>query len=143
MVKGSWVGYPLPVSFFLFSSVLRSALPPLLSHQLTGMGLGGSLLAPQFLFFSSLVSLVFPSFNSSISFAYIHLISFPVVYYCLFSKSLNLISQPRVNLFFKPPPSSYSSHLIRFIIFSSLFLLKSSYLKIYCTFLHSLAFITR
>ena len=55
MVQGSWVGNPLPVSFF-FSSVFRSALPPLWPHQL------GWVFHRQWsLFFSSLFSFVFPS----------------------------------------------------------------------------------
>ena len=37
MVLGCWVGDPLPVSFFLFSSVFCSALHPLWAHQLPGL----------------------------------------------------------------------------------------------------------
>ena len=54
MIQGNWVGEPLPVSSFLFSSVFRSALQPLWAHQLPGMGLGVSPYVPRSFSFSSL-----------------------------------------------------------------------------------------
>ena len=60
MEEGVWVEDPLPISFFLSSSVFHSALHPLWAHQLPGMGLSVSPSVPQSLSFSSLFSFLFP-----------------------------------------------------------------------------------